>query len=266
MAIIRNQPISTYLSSERISAHKLKTLAELGPRGYYLTHISRIISKPRTPEMVFGSFFEDLIQRPATFKDEHLIRPPGLNMTETKKDPRVNAFKEISKTRDHIKHEEYEVMLEMAAAFAEHPEVMSLLHGAEQQVTLTGEMYGLSCQSRPDWVHFAGCSLTDYRPYTLDLKTTDDITFFAYNAEKKFSYDMQAAMVRHLMEENGYPESAQFNIVVEKSLPHRVAVVEYRRATLDRVRDYKIEPLMIELRECLKNQSFPRIVPGRIEI
>lgn len=100
-----------------------------------------------------------------------------------------------------------------------------LLHCGHPEVTIRGQMHGVSCQSRLDFVDFDQAIL-------VDLKTTESLGRFEKDFWR-FGYDRQLAFYRGMIDGLclGRPFSV-FVIAIEKSEPYRSHSWQITEATL----------------------------------
>lgn len=71
--------IEDYLASRRVSAHKLRTLADKGARAYYIAHEQKRWSEDDTRAYLAGRATEDALQRPDDFAANYIAKPEGMS-------------------------------------------------------------------------------------------------------------------------------------------------------------------------------------------
>lgn len=152
----------------------------------------------------------------------------------------------------------------MISSVLEH-DAVPLLRQAEKQVTLdydTGIGWGI--QSRPDFVSLEGCVDSEFRPYSIDLKTTSDLGQFRRDIAT-LGYYRQAEMVRASMERNGARDPSVMLLAVEKSAPHRCEVYELMSDYLVVAASWVIDQLM-GIDHCTTANVWPKGRPGIIQL
>lgn len=267
MSIVRNLSIQDYLDSERISHSKLKTFAEGGPRLYSMTYLQKTLKRTRSKDFMFGNAFETLFQRPHDFAKEVIVAPMGYDGRKTKTE-NFKSFKDsvVDAGKDYITHDELLIMQNMVEAANEHDlaSVLCSKDNAEQQVTITADLCGLPCQCRPDYVSLSGCPETNFEPYEVNLKTTS--SFSRFDRELfDYGYHSQAAMVRDIMDANGYTKCRSYQLVVEKDIPHRVALFLLPAPVVRAGHQWCVDQLLA-LADCYAKNDWPRVIQGELSV
>lgn len=268
MSIIRNLSIKDYLDSERVSHSKLKTFAEGGPRLYSMTYLQKSAKRPRSKDFMFGNAFETLFQRPQDFAREVIVAPMGYDGRKTTNE-NYKSFRDsvVKAGKDYVTHEELMIMQNMVEAANEH-ELAGILcskEHAEQQVTLTAEMAGnLPCQCRPDWVSLNGCPETNFEPYEVNLKTTGSFNEFQRDLFN-YGYHSQASMVHDIMDAHGYRMCRSYQLVVEKDIPHRVALFLLPAPVVRAGYRWCVDQLLA-LADCYAKNDWPRVIQGELSV
>ncbi len=250
--IIKGLPLSEYHNPSNgfVSHSRLHDFIERGARYYYERYVTGEIAREETPALVFGQAFEDLFQGGGDhFAERYAVRPAHI------KDGRSSAAKQWAAAqagKTLLSDDEYQAMLAMAASLRTCDKGVALIDGAEEQVTLRGEAWGLKMQSRPDYVH-----LSDYGAYSVDLKTTKNLNDLLDGPSVwKLGYHTQAALVRKLLAANGYENASAYLFVVEKQAP-------YRRACLQISDEYlawgeqALAREAAKLKECMDTDTWP---------
>lgn len=258
MAIIYDLPIAEYHDQiARWSHSRFRDFVRLGARYAFERYITRTIERKETEPMRIGTAFEVLVQQgDAAFE--------SLIYHQREDGRKIKAQLDSAKAAGLliIKGEAYAQMQGMRASLFDCADGMELIEPADMQVTITGDAFGLPMQSRPDWLNLEGLARTDYRPYTVDLKTCDNLDLLRGDASKLFQlgYHTQASLARALLRDNGYAESEHYLFAVEKQGAHRSALIRLRPELLDWADLYyaKYAPL---LADCIRKNAWPRAEP-----
>lgn len=230
MTLLVDEDISDYHAHESVSHSKLRDFDQLGPKGFYLRHVRREAPRADTKALRNGRAFETFLCEPKRFDEWFVVKPADYKGTEKKWKAWVEAEEASGKTvidrKDHAAFEH------MESAIRECGAASALLEGSTYQPTWRREWAGLpGLQARPDWANMGGCPFSDYRPFTLDLKTTralDDLT--TGRSIVKYGYHSQAATVRLASEQT---DMAHYLLAVEKAFPCRAVVIEVSRVFVD---------------------------------
>lgn len=118
-----------------------------------------------------------------------------------------------------ITEEEGDVLVAMANATARHPLAAAILDYGWPELVVRADLHGVPCQVRLDWLTHdeAGGWLL------VDLKTTEDITFFQSDAYR-YGYPHQFAFYRDVCQAATGKPFAVSVLAVEKKEPFRVGV------------------------------------------
>ncbi len=250
--IIKNLSLAEYHNPSNgwVSHSRLHDFIERGPAYYHGRYVTGEIARKETPSLTFGQALEDLVQGGGElFARRYAVRPAHLKGNTTA----GKQWAAAQQDRIILSDDDYQALLRMAASLRTCDKGMALIEGAEEQVTLRGEVFGLRMQARPDWVHCAefGC-------YSVDLKSTRDMNEFRRTgrAVVQFGYHTQAALVRRLMAANGYEGASTYLFVVESQ-------DSYRRECFQIPDDYLawadqlLEKECAELKKCLDTDTWP---------
>lgn len=251
--IIKNLSLAEYHdpSNGWVSHSRLHDFIERGPAYFHGRYITGEIAREETPSLVLGQALEDLFQRGGDYFAEHYaLQPAHLNLA-TKAGI---AWKAAQGGKPIIKADDYEMLLRCVASLRSCDKGMALCHGAEEQVTLRGEVFGLRMQARPDCLH-----LSDFGCYSVDVKTTKDMNDFwrSGRAPITYGYPTQAALVRKLLAVNGYEQASTYLFVVEKQGGFRRACFEVPDDYLAWA-DKLLEKECAELKKCLDSDTWPQ--------
>lgn len=253
--ILRDLSLAEYHdpASGWISHSKLHAFVEHGPRYFQQLYITGTLAREETAALSFGQAFEDLYQRGGDYFKQHWAVMP-----QHFKDGRSKAAQEwkaaqLAAGRGVVSWDDYQHMLHMVDELHGCKKITALSEGAEQQVTLRGELYGCKMQARPDYV-----LLDHFGSHSGDIKTTKDYgDIYPYGyAVTRFGYAVQAAIVRHLLAQNGYENASAYLFVVEKKPTYRRACIEFLPRDFERAEAYLREWLP-RLRECLETDTWP---------
>lgn len=218
--------IEAYHASNVLSHSKLKDFADLGPKGFYLRHVKRADPRPDTKALRAGRAFETYFFERAEFEAWFAVKPEAHNGRTNKGKDWVTEQEMSGKTI--LDRDDFAAFEHMSAAIRECASAMALLEQGFYQPTYRVKWAGTpGLQSRPDWCNEEGCARSDFRPYTLDFKTTrnlNDIT--TGRGVVKYGYHTQAAVARTAAE---IPDCVSYLLVAEKAFPCRVVVVELDR-------------------------------------
>lgn len=272
MSIIRDMPLAEYHTRDAVSHTRLADYAR-SPRLYYDAWVGKTISDFEAEAedvkgaRLFGQAFEDLLFTPADFLAKYAIKPEGpAGDGRTKEGKAWNA---ANSGRPALSPREHRKLEYMVSAIHEHPEAMAMIAECEQQVTLDCRIHGSLLQSRPDLICLQGSAISDFRPYAADLKTTEKLErFLSGRAIVEYGYHRQAEIAGICMFENDVgvtaAEFAHYNIVVEKVVPHRVAVIDLSR-WLPYARSWVFRQLA-GIEACANAGYWPRSKPGITEL
>lgn len=263
--IRRDLSLAEYHCRDAVSASRLADFAR-APKLYFEKWIGKSIAdfeaQDTTDAKQFGQAFEDLLFTPESFLSKWAIRPGAGKAAdgrtvEGKAFAAANAGKPILTEKEHRKAEH------MVSAIAEHDTAMAMIRECEQQVTLDCRIHGSLLQSRPDLINLKGSALSEFRPYTADLKSTEKLErILSGRAIVEYGYHRQAEIAAICMHENGIGSHlTHYLIVVEKTLPHRVAVLEFDPDFLSRARTWIFKNLA-GIEQCAHAQHWPRSTPG----
>ncbi|MDR1519050.1 MAG: PD-(D/E)XK nuclease-like domain-containing protein [Planctomycetota bacterium] len=133
-------------------------------------------------------------------------------------------------SREHvIAEEEADTLIAMHRATRRHSKAMDLLSYGWPELVCRATMNDVPCQARFDWLtHDAAGNYV-----ILDLKTTEDMTWFRSDA-KRYQYLHQFAFYRSVFAlAAGPPLAAFWCIAVEKKEPFRVGMWDVPESDLD---------------------------------
>jgi hypothetical protein len=226
--------LEEYHSSKYISSSKLKDFSSRGPRFFAAKHVTgKAKSDPDTDAKVFGQIFEDAVNGVPVDMSRYVLKPEGMEFRS----------KENKKWRDDhlaagcfiVEPDDLERMHSMQESLRGNETALDLLRGAKAQGTLRMSYPGVpGLQSRPDWINLIGPLTSGYTQATIDLKTCISINGMSSGRDvQKWSYHVQAAIVRELVRAVTGNDVRCYLLAVEKSLPFRCQVVEVTPEWLD---------------------------------
>lgn len=208
---------------------RLKTYANGGPRLYQMAHVQRMWKRKETPALKFGKAFETLAFEPRLFDATYICKPAG-----KEGDGRTKEGKAWNEANAHrlafvLDPDELAIMRNMVEALNENETALELLKSCRPQQTYSAEWCkGIEIASRADF-DSDGCAASGFAPFSLDLKTTDDITDWrSGKAIFNYGYHSQGGLAQWCMQKNGVqnPLARVLWLVIEKSAAHRCEIFE----------------------------------------
>lgn len=242
--------IDDYHKSPMLSKSKLGDFATKGPRWFAARHVTRTSTERRdASHFTIGNILEDAVQGRAFDRSAYWVKPEGHKFNsdarKAERDALLAAGKQIV-TADELA--DIEMMRE---SIVSNETAIELIRACEQQVTLRmpwGATPGV--QSRPDWASRDGCAVSGFEPFSLDLKSAQDLdAMLRGSAVLDMKYHAQGALVRKAMR-SALSENVtrHYLLVAEKSAPYRTVVVTMPKPWLDagmhwcEVQRAKLEP------------------------
>ncbi len=253
MALCRDLDIAEYHASANVSHSKLRTFAEKGPAYYHARYVGKTLEREETAALAFGQAFETLFQGGGdAFAERVAVLPEGHGNTKA-----VQSAKAAAKAAGKlaISPDERSAMLEMVGSLHELERGMELVAMGEQQLTLTADAYGLTLQSRPDYLLLPGGFGGDC--LSVDLKTTKCLDDMSDTGIVKLGYHTQAALVRRLCRMNDLGDARCYLLVVEKVPVYRSELIELSPELLDKG-DQWLDVYAPRLSECYARNTWPR--------
>lgn len=175
-----------------------------------------------TPALLFGQLFHKVALEPQTLADEFAVAPVVDKRTAAGKQE-WKEFLESSAGKTVVSTELLTQAAVMAAALESTPLAAKLLDGAhETPYFWRDELTGEACKCRTD------CLNTKYsRPIIVDLKSATDASTEAFTRDAiKHGYDLQAAMYSEGVAANIGQTPLFVFVVVEKTLPYAVNILQ----------------------------------------
>ncbi len=175
-----------------------------------------------TPALLFGQVFHKVVLEPETFFEEFAIAPAVDKRTADGKQV-WKKFLDSVDGRTVITQDTFNQAVEMAAALYSEPLAVKLLDGVKETPYFwRDELTGEACKCRTD------CLNTRYsQPIIVDLKSTTDASTEAFTRDAvKHGYDLQAAMYSEGVAANIGKAPLFVFIVVEKTPPYAVNILQ----------------------------------------
>jgi len=206
-----------YRGEEGISRSQLAILLNKTP--YHFFH--REDHDNDTPSLLFGRAAHKIILEPDTFEEEFMVAPEVDRRTKEGREI-WNDFIDENQGADVLTVADYDKLVDMANAFRDNSEAMSLIDGGQMETSWfwTDEETGEVCKVRPDCL-----SVKNGVHYIIDYKTTDSCEDGHFERSvKKYNYKLQAGMYREGMFQNTFEDYVFVFIAQEKNYPYAVRV------------------------------------------
>jgi hypothetical protein len=200
-----------------LSSHKLLDFSK-NPKLYQMT-MDGLIKKKNSTSFKKGSAVHTLTLEGKEVFDKKYYVGELINPTtgksfgsETKK---FQEWREsIGIEKEVMNKDEENEIIAMRNAVFEHDEARKLINYGCGERVIRGEIEGVDCQIRPDWIGPYGC---------FDLKTCDDLDWFSYDF-KKLGYDFSSGFYTELILSVTNLDIDYYFVVVETMETHRVGV------------------------------------------
>ena len=183
-----------------------------------------------TPALLFGQVFHKMALEPDTFDLEFVVMPDVDRRTKEGKQLWAE-FLEQAEGKTVIPAEMYEQAKAMCASLTAVPFAQKLLNGRrEVPFFWVDERTGEECKCRTD------CLNTQYsQPIIVDVKSATDASTEAFIKDAiKYGYDFQAAMYSEGVSKHIHQTSLFVFIVVEKTPPYAVNILQADELLLQR--------------------------------
>lgn len=222
--------IEDYLASKRVSHHKLRTLATKGARAYKIAHEQKAHTEEDTKHYLAGRAIEDCLQRPSDFTTKYVVKPDGMSFAT--KEGKAWKAEQLASGKEILDGGDAKACQQLIETLQVCDTARALIAGATQQVTVLHDAIpGFPAlpgvQSRPDWLSLNGCAASEWRPYSLDLKSTRSLALLSnYKQVMRHGYHRQAAITRICLELEGIDTSGfqWLLLAAEKAFPYRWGV------------------------------------------
>ena len=151
-----------------------------------------------------------------------------------------------------IGQEEADSLVTMANMVRRHESAAALLDFGWPELVVRAELHGVPCQIRIDWLTQDAAG----NMVIVDLKTTDDITWFESDA-RRYGYMHQLAFYRDVLQATGCAGEPSVSVIaLEKKYPFRVGLWHMGQGALDA---YALENRIAlgEYRKCRETDTWP---------
>ena len=234
---------SAYHAHPALSASGIKEFLR-SPMHYKHRYIDKNVPKP-TDAMRFGTLVHLALIEPKKFRENMAIEPDCRRNTNQYKD----WLGGLRPTAVVVSTEEAEAIVGMKKSLESHPNAMDLLERGIAEHSMYFERDGISCKSRPDFLH--------EDRLLVELKTARDASYEFFHREIwNRRYDVQAAWnIDAANQVFGDIRSLSF-IVIEKEPPYPVAVYVADDFVVEMGREtYK--KMLPRFKECLESNTWP---------
>lgn len=215
-------------SGQAMSAGMLKEFRKC-PSHYHLL-VTGQGARPDSDAFRLGRAIHTLVlEGEAEFRHAYVIGGPINDRTGKAYSPSSKAYADWLEESGFDKSavlnsDEAELALRIRNAVLAHPEAARILAQGWPERTVEAKLQGFPCQARIDWLRPDGVAV--------DLKTTDDITWFENDA-RRYGYLHQFAFYREVVRAASGNEPEFLVAVAEKRPPHRIGVWKLPPETLD---------------------------------
>jgi hypothetical protein len=218
-------------------------------------HYQAYLKEPQEPTdaMIIGTATHYGVFEPELLYKNFFARPEGIDGRTKDGKARLEELGRQNAGKTMIKADEMAMIEGMMKSVRGHKLASQLISGgkAEMSAIAQDQEYGVLCKARPDYIRSDDT--------IIDLKTTDDASFFAFQRKVKgFRYHVQAAW--YLDTVNAAIGREQFKqfvlLVVEKSAPFGLIVYELDADAIKIGRIEARQNLKVYA-ECLKKNEWP---------
>ncbi len=245
MTCITTETIDQYHANQASSSSKITAFIDRGASYFAGRFVTRTIPAPAPTEaLIDGNVFDCMVTEDArTYASRYVIKPEGVSLgtTQGKLWRSMMGLDVEGCAKVIVPHAKHDNFLNMRSALYEHP-IASLILDAPNQVKqatfrIRSEKYGQDLQVRPDFASTTPLPFSDGLAWSANLKTTADLNdwFDVDDPEGPRScapiygwdYHRQASLDQFvLFQHPEFKQTMHFLVVVEKQIPHRVAVVQ----------------------------------------
>lgn len=210
-------------------------------------------AKEATAAMILGTATHYGVLQPELLYKNFCARPEGIDGRTKEGKAALEKLATENAGKTILKADEFSAIEGMMRAVRGHKLASQLISGgmAEMSAIAQDSEHGVLCKARPDYLGKDGV--------IVDLKTTDDASFFAFQRKvKTFRYHAQAAWYLDTVNAAiGREEFKRFVlIVVEKEAPHGVIVYEFDAESIRLGRLLARSSLAVYA-ECSKSGKWP---------
>jgi PDDEXK-like domain of unknown function (DUF3799) len=176
-----------------------------------------------TDAMILGTATHYGVLEPELLYKNFFARPDGIDGRTKEGKSKLEELGKANVGKTMLKADEMAMIEGMMKAVRGHRVASQLISGgkAEMSAVCQDSEYGVLCKARPDYLT-SGDAI-------IDLKTTDDAGFFAFQRKvKSFRYHVQAAWYLDVVNQSiGREQFKRFILLtVEKDAPHGVVIYE----------------------------------------
>lgn len=229
-----SESAEAYHASEPLSRSRLFTMVKGGvicPKNFLYAEKN---GKRDTAALLFGRAFHKAILEPNDFFSEFAISPSGIDRRTTEGKNASMAFAENAETRQILTPDDFEKIIGMVESVKENKTASKLILGEiEQSYYWTDEETGLKLKCRPDVRR-----QNKKGALIVDVKSAQDASTDAFQKEAvKYGYDVQAVHYKSGVDAFYGVEHRFIFLVVEKTPPYLVNILEPDEAFLARGRE-----------------------------
>lgn len=258
---LTNEPMEEYhsRSKENLSSHRFAGFRDQSP-AYFKADQDGLIPEFDNAAFATGTACHTLIlEGQDAYDDEYEIGGPINEKTdkpfgrETKKFRDYCIANEI-KPEKILSFDDHDLCRAMKKSCDGNELVKDILSQGVAEKVIRANYNGIDCQIRMDWFREEGM---------YDLKTCQDLNWFAFDARKKYNYLANAAFYRSVFYA-AFPNAPEIDysfIAVEKKVPYRAAVFTVDPGYLDTF-EAKNDAAMERLIECRKTNVWPSNFEG----
>ncbi len=175
-----------------------------------------------TPALIFGQAFHKLALEPETFEEEFAVMPNVDRRTTVGKAEYAEIL-ETAEGKTVISADDYEICKAMCEALYRAPYAKRLLSGEREKAFFwDDDLTGERCKCKTD-------SISDLKDKVIvtDLKSANEADTESFmRAAVKYGYDFQSAMYSEGVKANTGKEVIFVFIVVEKTAPYAVNILQ----------------------------------------
>lgn len=247
---LQSEPAEVYhaKAQHNLSSHALADFRK-SPLLYHRKKAGLIPQDDR-PAFVIGQAAHTLIlEGKETFESEFAFGGPINPKTGCVYGCRTKAYSEWmeSQGKPVLTDSQLELVQSMNAGFRRSQPAMALVSSGQAEAVVRTQYCGLPCQIRMDW----------FNPQVgiVDLKTCDDLTWFASDA-RRYGYLHQLSFYRNVLQQVMPQHMSVFLIAVEKKEPYRCGVWRVSDEVLG-IAKRENEQAIEQLKRCMANDHWP---------
>jgi len=191
-----------------------------------------------------------ILEGPQVFDDTFAIGGPINPTTKKEYGSQTKKYAEwlVEQGKPAVTTEEFKMICEMKKSVNRHEIATQILAKGQAEGVARAKYMGIDCQVRPDWLHpIKGI---------LDVKTTEDIRWFEYDAGKKYKYIHQMAFYREVIRIVRGEQYPVYFLAVEKKPPYICGVWLIDESVLSIAKEEN-EVAMKRFKECMEIDTWP---------